>query len=319
MGNFYKEGDAAQFMEVCRNHSHVMPAEGFARLDDSQARLREIALLQQRARSLEHEIQHRTGLERALRAALEDGRSTEEALRVSLKREKEARAEAEASDAFKEMFLAMLGHDLRNPLNTVLTTARLMAIRGELPVESQKRLGRIVSSGERMQRMIGQILDVTHARHATGIVVEAAEQDLVPLVAGIVDEVSTAHPARRIELLSDGPCTAMIDAERFEQVIANLLGNAIAHGDPDEEIRVEIATRETVVSVAVHNHGAPIPPSVIPHLFNPFERDKPEKRSDGLGLGLYISERIVNAHCGTIEVESSAATGTRFEVMLPRR
>lgn len=319
MGRFYKEGDTERFLEVCRNHSHVMPSESFSQLDAPHARLREIALLQQRAQSLEHEIQHRKELERALRTALESGRRSEEALRVSLKREKEARAHAEASDAFKEIFLGMLGHDLRNPLNTVLTTARLMAIRGELPAESTKRLGRIVSSGERMQRMIEQILDVTRARLASGIAIDPVEQDVSPIVARIVDEVSAAHPHRDIALLSDGPCTVRVDADRFEQVVSNLLGNAVTHGDPTAPIRVEISARDTVVGVAVRNHGPPIAPALLPLLFNPFERDKPGNRSDGLGLGLYISERIVDAHGGTIEVESSAAEGTRFEVLLPRR
>lgn len=319
MGHFYKEGDAGHFQDVCRSHTHVMPAESFAQLDESHAQLREIAVLQQRARSLEHEIQHRKDLERALRAAVEDGRRSEDALRASLKREKEARANAEASDAFKEVFLGMLGHDLRNPLNTVLTTARLMAIRGELPAESQKRVCRIISSGERMQRMIEQILDVTRARLASGITVEPLPQNVVPIVARIVDEIAAAHPHRVIDLLTDGPCSANVDADRFEQVVSNLLSNAVVHGDPGTTIRVEISTRETVISVAVHNHGVPIPPSVVPLLFNPFAREKPESRSHGLGLGLYISERIVDAHGGTIEVESSAAGGTRFDVMLPRR
>ena len=116
--------------------------------------------LQQRARSLESEIARRKELETALRDALRERTRIEEDLRASVKREQAARVRAEANDAFKEVFLGILGHDLRNPLNTVLTTARLMTMRRELPPESQKRLGRIITSGVRMQKMIEQILDV---------------------------------------------------------------------------------------------------------------------------------------------------------------
>ena len=116
MGNFYKEGDAARFMEVCRTHSHVIPSEGFTDVDDPHARLREISLLQQRAHSLENEIRHRKELEVALRDALKERSRVEEELRECVTRETHARERAEANDAFKEMFLGILGHDPRNPL-----------------------------------------------------------------------------------------------------------------------------------------------------------------------------------------------------------
>ena len=109
MGNFYKEGEAARFLEVCRNHSHVVPCETDDALDDSSARLREVNLLQQRARSLESEIVHRKELEIALRDALRERTKIEEDLRASVKREQEARVRAEASDSFKEVFLGILG------------------------------------------------------------------------------------------------------------------------------------------------------------------------------------------------------------------
>lgn len=319
MGNFYKEGDSAKFMEVCRNHSHVIPTESFVALDDSHARLREIALLQQRAHSLSSEIEHRKKLEIALREALRERAQAESALRASLEREKLARRQAEESDAFKEVFLGMLGHDLRNPLNTVLTTARLMAIRQEIPAESRNRLDRIISSGVRMHRMIEQILDVTRARLASGIPVTSTLQDIAPIVSKIVDEVQAANPTRTIDLRSAGTCTAYVDADRFEQVISNLLCNAIAHGDPTQPITVDVTSRETGACVGVHNRGEAIDAAFLPVLFDPWKREKPQAGSDGLGLGLYISERIVTACGGTIVVSSDNETGTRFEVNLPRR
>ncbi len=320
MGHFHREGDAAEFMEVCAKHSHVMPTEGFVGLDDHRASLREISLLQQRARALEDEIRKRKDLERALREALREQTHAEDELRACIQREREAREQAEASDAFKEVFLGILGHDLRNPLNTILTTARLMTMRHEVGPDSQKRLDRVIVSGVRMQRMIEQLLDLTRARLAGGIpLVRTDGLNLLPLVTKIVDEIRVASPARSIELDAEDPCTARVDGDRFEQVVSNLVGNAVAHGDPARPIRVVLAARPGATSLSVHNYGRPVDPEFMPLLFNPFARaGRPQARSDGLGLGLYIAERIVSAHGGKLEVQSNAETGTRFEATFPK-
>ena len=200
----------------------------------------------------------------------------------------------------------------------MLTTARLMTMRGELPPESEKRLGRIITSGVRMQKMIEQILDVARDRLADGIPVERTEpQDLVPLVTKIADEIRAANPAVTIELRAV-PCVASVDPDRFEQVISNLIGNAVVHGDTTKPIRVNLTVRERTVSIRVHNEGAPIDPALLPRLFDPFKYAAASpSRAPGLGLGLYISERIVSGHGGKIEVESAAGVGTTFEVVLP--
>jgi signal transduction histidine kinase len=270
--------------------------------------------------AFESEIVHRKQLEVALREALRERSKVEEDLRACVKRETEARSRAEASDAFKEMFLGILGHDLRNPLNTILTTARLMAISQDQEPERNKKLGRLVASGVRMQRMIAQLLDVTRARLTDGIPVErGVERDLGLLVSKIVDEIRVANPNRTIELVSE-PCMASVDPDRLEQVVSNLLANAVTHGDPSRRIRVEVHARGEIGSVAVHNFGPPIDPELMPRLFDPFKRARHARGSaDGLGLGLYISERIITAHGGTIEVSSTGETGTRFEAIFPRR
>ena len=318
MGHFYKERESARFMHICQAHTHVIPNQTFGLLD-GDARLREIALLQQRAHQLENELEHRKELEGALREALRERSRVEEELRTSVTREREARTQAEASDAFKEVFLAILGHDLRNPLNTVLTTARLMTMRREVAPESQKRLDRIVASGVRMQRMIEQLLDVARARLAGGIPIERSdERELAPHVERIVDEVRIAHPARSIEIVADGPCVARVDVDRFEQLVSNLVGNAVTHGHPGEPVRVELAKRSGMVCLTVHNGGAPIEPARLPTLFDPFTRGEPHAAgAHGLGLGLYISERIVSAHGGKIAVTSSAEGGTQVEARIP--
>jgi signal transduction histidine kinase len=335
MGNFREHRDAANFHDVCSVHTHVIPAEGFVELRDSEARLREISHLQQQARALESEIVQRKAVESSLREVLEHRMRVEAELRASLEREQDARERAQANDAFKEVFMGILGHDLRNPLNTILTTSRLMTLRGELTSESQRRLDRVIASGVRMQRMIEQILDMTRDRLTMGISVSrTAPRDLVPLVSKIVEEIRLAHPTQRVELSADAACIASVDADRFEQVISNLLGNAATHGDPSHPIQVRVdeirglpgdaAAGEVVAGgprcacISVRNQGRAIDPTFLPLLFDPFRRvRKPEGRSEGLGLGLYISERIVRAHGGQIRVESSAEQGTLFEVVLP--
>ena len=235
----------------------------------------------------------------------------EEDLRACVNREKEARERAEASDTYKEMFLGILGHDLRNPLNTMLTTARLMKLRADLGPEADKRLDRMVTSGVRMERMIAQLLDVTRARLADGIpVARVPGQDLAQIARKIVDELRTAHPKREIDLRSDGSCVAQLDPDRFEQLSSNLVANAITHGEPSKPITVNVGRRDGLAYLSVHNYGPPIDPEFLPELFDPFSSRKGRGTGDaGLGLGLYISERIVHAHGGTIMVESTPQAG----------
>jgi signal transduction histidine kinase len=318
MGSFYREGDETRFLDVCRTHSHVLPTERFAKLDDAGALLREISVLQQRGEALEREVRHRKELENVLREALAERGRVAEQLRASVERERRAREQAEASDAFKEMFLGVLGHDLRNPLNTILTTTRLMTMRGELSGDSQRRLERVVDSGERIGRMIDQLLDLTCARLGGGIVVKKTPLSLVPIVSNTVDEFRTASPGLTIDFCTDGPCEAHVDRDRFEQVVSTFLSNALKHGDPEKPIRVALVDRDRVVSLRVRNEGKPIDPALLSSLFEPFKPGPMARsRSDGLGLGLYISERIVHAHGGKVAVESSLQEGTCFEATFP--
>jgi PAS domain S-box-containing protein len=225
-------------------------------------------------------------------------------------------------DDFREMFLGVLGHDLRNPLSTILMTARALTIRKDTPGEIRPMADRISRSGVRMQRMIEQLLDLTRARLAAGIPVTLSrdEIDLAPLAARIVDEVRAAHPECMIDMRVDGLCALRIDPDRFEQVVANLLINAVTHGDKRMPIQVLLTSQPSSVTLSVQNQGPPIDPEFLPLLFNPFARPGSQRESSGgLGLGLYISERIVDAHGGKLAVQSSLDAGTRFDVILPRR
>jgi PAS domain S-box-containing protein len=230
--------------------------------------------------------------------------------------------ERRRNDDFKETFVGVLGHDLRNPLNTVLMTSRILTARTDTPIHIRTMLERVTSSGARMQRMIEQLLDLTRARLTEGIPItlSADEVNLNPIVAKIVEEVRAAHPECCFELKTHGDCLARIDPDRFEQVVSNLLGNAVTHGDTARPIHVVLRSRVDRVRLTVHNHGSPISPAFLPMLFSPFARDeKARGPSAGLGLGLYICERIVAGHGGSLTVQSSKVAGTRFAVSLPRR
>ena len=230
--------------------------------------------------------------------------------------------ERRRNDAFRETFLGVLGHDLRNPLNTILTTTRVLTMRSDVPPEVRKRLERVSASGVRMQRMIEQLLDMTRARLAGGIPVTLSDEELplAPVVAKIMEEARAACPHAVIELESHGDSRARIDSDRFEQVVSNLIGNALTHGDQSRPIRVTLASLPNGARFSVHNDGKPIEPAFLPLIFNPFARaEKPQARSAGLGLGLYVCERIIAGHHGTLTVTSSHDGGTLFEVLLPRR
>ncbi len=319
MAHFYREGDSEHFIQVCGAHSHVLPAESFARIESLDSALRELCVLDQRSRLLESEIHSRQEIEHALRDAVEQRARSQADLNESLRREALARTRAEQSEQFKEVFVSALGHDLRNPLNTILTTTRLMALRGELGVDTDKRLQRVIASGVRMERMVEQILDLTRDRLASGISVNrTGPLDLAPLVAKVVEGIQIAHPNQAVETRLTH-CFASVDAERFEQVASNLIDNAATHGDADAPIEVTLAERGRLVVLSVRNYGPAIDQQSLTLLFDPFRRARrPVGRSAGLGLGLYISARIVEAHGGEIRVESSEGAGTLFEATFQR-
>jgi two-component system sensor histidine kinase/response regulator len=216
-----------------------------------------------------------------------------------------------------EMFTAVLGHDLRNPLNAMLTAAFLIQRRSDDPAV-RDTAARIISSGKRMTRMIEDMLDLTRARLAGGIPLTRASANLAAVVDRVVQEAQTAHPGRPIDVTVEGDLTGEWDSDRLQQIASNLVGNAIQHGDSSEPIHVRVdgsAADRVVLSVA--NAGV-IPPEMLPSIFDPFHSGR-HGRGEGLGLGLYIAQQIAEAHQGSIEVESHPTRGTVFTVNMPRR
>ena len=218
-----------------------------------------------------------------------------------------------------EMFVAVLGHDLRNPLSAIITSAHLL-LRGSEDKLVQEVAGRLLGSGKWMSRMINDMLDLARARLAGGIVLKREPCDFGSLVQRVVEEHRVASPGRRIEVRLEGDLKGEWDADRLAQVASNLIGNSLQHGERDAAVKVHVdGTREDAVVLSVANAGA-IPADVLPHVFDPFRGGQRQLgRSDGLGLGLYIVQQIVQAHEGSVEVQSGDAEHTLFRVTMPRR
>jgi two-component system sensor histidine kinase/response regulator len=217
-----------------------------------------------------------------------------------------------------EMLTAVLSHDLRSPLNAVLTSALLIQRRStEEPVK--ETAGRILSSGRRMSRMIEDMLDMARARLAGGIPLQREPADLGALVDRVLNEVQAAYPERQIQAEQAGDLNGKWDGERMAQVTSNLLGNALQHGDACGEVRVSVdGTRPEAVVIKVENSGT-VPPELLPQLFDPFRGARRQTgRTEGLGLGLYIVQQIVLAHGGSVDVQSGNDNRTAFVVRIPR-
>ena len=224
-------------------------------------------------------------------------------------------------DHSKEMFLAILGHDLRTPLGAVIMSAEFMLDMGELTEPHLTLTTRIARSGRRMNRMVGDLLDFTRSRLGSGVPITRAPMDMEKMARQTVDEISAANPESVLKVSMSGNLQGNWDCARITQVLANLLGNAAQHGTPRTMISLTARGELKEVVLQVHNRGTPIPPADIPMLFSPFKRlaNPGDGGNNGsLGLGLYIVERIVTAHGGSIDVNSSDTGGTFFTVRLPR-
>lgn len=216
-----------------------------------------------------------------------------------------------------EVFAGILGHDLRNPLSAILTSARV-ALRRDQTEALRKPLARILNSGDRMTRMIDQLLDFTRVRLGAGLALARARVDLGQLLRQVVDELEGAHPEARVSLECRGDASGEWDADRLAQVFSNLVGNAVEHGEAGAEVSVVVDGRSaTVVSAAIGNRGS-LPSELLSRLFEPLVGGEGPELGHGLGLGLYISHELVRGHGGSIAVASSAETGTLVTVELPR-
>jgi PAS domain S-box-containing protein len=452
MGNFYKEADGAQFDHVCRTHTHVIPAESYPQSDEDDARLREITLLQQRARALENEVAHRKQLEDALRIALREQRASAAALRSSeeklkdfvengaeclhwvgadgiiqwankaelellgytaaeyvgrpirefyedraviddilarlarnetvrgyearmrckdgtlrdvminsnvcwdedgtfehtrcftrditerkqaeeklrqaeaerahlLKLEKAARADAEAATRAKDEFLAMLGHELRNPLSPIVTALQLMRLRGDHSSPRERAV--IERQVAHLVRLVDDLLDVSRI---TGGKVELHREpvEIADVIAKAVEMVGPLLEQKSHHLVVDVPRGRglRLDADpgRLAQVFCNLLANAAKYTDRRGRITVSAARQGESVVVRVADNGVGIDAGLLPQVFDIFTQAKQtlDRSQGGLGLGLTIVRSLVSLHGGKVSARSDGVgRGSEFIVELP--
>jgi len=221
---------------------------------------------------------------------------------------------------FREQLIGIVGHDLRNPLSTILMGAQLLLLREDLGETETGVVRRITNSALMAVRLIDQLLDLTRSRLGGGIPIDPTRFDLTDVCRQVIGETELTHPDRPLRVDMRGDLTGAWDRDRMYQVLANLVGNAVQHGEPRSSIELRIDGTETEIVIEVANRGAPIPPETLPSIFDAFRRGRTNhpSRTGGLGLGLFIAQQIVRSHDGSIAVTSSASDGTTFRVRLPR-
>jgi phosphoserine phosphatase RsbU/P len=212
----------------------------------------------------------------------------------------------------RDLFLAALGHDLRNPLNTVALGCHILES-AELEPPSRNVLKRMVNGAKRMERLIQQMLFLAQSL-VQSVPLEPADADLGSICDTLIDEFRERDPTCTIIRLGDEHVLGTWDSDRLSQLVDNLVTNALRHGDGD--VSLTVVDEEQTAVLSVHNWGRPIAPAAIVTLFDPFRRAG--GRTGGVGLGLYIVDQIARAHGGTIHVSSTDAEGTTFRVLLPK-
>jgi PAS domain S-box-containing protein len=236
-------------------------------------------------------------------------------------RELQAAEESRRAVDFQEQLVGIVSHDIRSPLGAIISWARIMAAGGPPPEEQQRTFRRITSAALRIERLTRLLLDFARARLGGGITLEPRRSDMRELLQKVTHEFRVAYPDRTVLCEVEG--TDMVgswDPDRLGQVLSNLLENALKYSPPDTQVRLLARGDKEQVLLAVHNQGKPIPPELMPHIFEPFRRGPQSSRTakTSYGLGLYIVQEIVHAHGGTIEVLSNLEEGTTFSVRLPR-
>ncbi|MBE7366898.1 PAS domain-containing sensor histidine kinase [Ramlibacter pallidus] len=228
-----------------------------------------------------------------------------------------ARAEAEVRAQFAEQLVGMVSHDIRNPLSVIHMSALLLERAGGS--EQQKAaVARIARSVQRVQHLVGDLLDFTQARLGGGISIRKAPTDLHQAVADSIGELAVAFPHCQLRYeRGAGSGHVHADADRVVQAVGNLVANASNHGDPEQPVTVRTERDAKDFRIVVHNHGPAIPAHVLPQLFEPMVRGAGSGGSEGVGLGLFIVRAIVTAHGGRVEASSTPQAGTAFTLAFP--
>ena len=216
----------------------------------------------------------------------------------------------------REQFIAVLGHDLRNPLASIDAGARVLR---HVPLDKRatSMLDVIQNSARRMAGLIEDVLDFARARLGSGLLLDRnAGEPLAPTIEQVVAEIRTASPDRAIEVRLALTGSVNCDRRRIAQLLSNLLANALTHGSPEGPVSVSASVDNGVFELSVANSGDPIPSTTIERLFQPFTRAVAGRNQQGLGLGLYIASEIARAHGGTLDVTSTPSR-TCFTFRMP--
>ena len=218
----------------------------------------------------------------------------------------------------RERFMAILGHDLRDPIGGILVAANML-LKQELSEPHASYVRRMSRSAERATRMIADMLDMAKARLGGGISIAKSRASTRDVCQRAIDEAQLGHPDRTITFATEGNGVGLFDPDRMAQVVGNLLSNAIAYSPPASVVHIGTHEADDAhVVIEVRNEGRAIAPGEIETLFDPFRRGAETARTtQGLGLGLFIASQIVSAHGGMIDVTSTVSDGTLFRVTLP--
>jgi signal transduction histidine kinase len=226
--------------------------------------------------------------------------------------------------ASRDMFLGVLGHDLRAPLSTISASNRTLAEPQLDPSTRQQASARVARSVKSMSRLITDLLDYTRSRLGAGIPIARATCDLALICREAIDGIEASYPAHRFELTTSGDLEAELDSAKIEQALGNLLANAAQHGDVSGPVTLSALGEADAIVLKVANSGRPIPPESLRSVFEPLSQASngsnhaDERSQTSMGLGLFIVREIVNGHLGAITVESSLENGTVFAITLPK-
>lgn len=227
------------------------------------------------------------------------------------------------ADQVRELFLAILGHDLRAPLSTLALAGELLA-RAPNAEETARIAARVRRGSRLMTGMVNDLIGYTRTQLGSGMPMALATVDLGEVARSALEDASSTHPATRFESSVQGDLVGCFDSVRLHQLFTNLLVNAAQHGTGGEPVLMQVAGDPEAVTVQVRNRGTPIPRASWESIFQPLvqlpgdEADRNVTRTS-LGLGLFVAREIAALHQGTIRVDSDEASGTTFTVRLPRQ
>ncbi|AXJ03015.1 two-component sensor histidine kinase [Pseudomonas fluorescens] len=231
-------------------------------------------------------------------------------------------AYAEQVNRSRDIFLAILGHDLRAPLQAVSMSTELLMRKTVLEGEALTCVLNIKQGARHMAAMVSDLLELVRSRLGRSLPIEPAPMDLADAARAAIAEACAGNPECDPTLKTEGDTRGVWDAGRIDQLLQNLIGNALQHGSNPREVLVTLRGDSGSVHLSVQNYGNPIPEEAIGTIFDPLVRSADEELgqpSTSLGLGLFIVKEVVTAHGGTIEVSSSETEGTLFSVTLPRK